>query len=163
MGIRAPPAPPATPQEAVQERILELLSFDTIDDRPENEEPYDYTARFIGRGLPNKAGVYLLPYIQSGHMLLLGSLLLSSIVSYPGFPLTEVPDAFRAILLQGLGITYLFNLGCAVYCGGIAEKKQEPVLFWRVKCFLLGGLALGELTEAVPMPQKPRTGRGAGQ
>jgi len=158
-----PPAAPPTPQEAVQERIMELLKFDTIDDRPMDEPEYDYTARIIGRGLPNKAGAYPLPYLQSGHMLLVGVLLLCSLISYPGFPLTTVPAEYRGLLLQGLGITYLFNAACAVYARGIAEAKQEPVAFWTVKVFLLGGLALGELSEAVPMPQKPRTGRGAGR
>ena len=160
----APSAPsaPATPQELLQERFFELLSFDTIDDRPVNEEPYDLTARLIGRGLPNKAGVYLLPYLQSGHMLLLGVLLLSSLVSYPGFPLTTVPSEYRGLLLQGLGINYVINAACAVYARGIAASKEEPVTFWMVKCFLFGGLALGELTEAVPMPTKPKNGRGAG-
>ena len=80
--------------ETAAERLMELLSFDTIDERPPNEDPYDATARLIGRGLPNKAGAYLLPYLQSGHMLLLGVLLLSSSISYPGFPLTEVRDSF---------------------------------------------------------------------
>jgi len=162
-GYRAPPTPPATPQEMVQERMMELFSFDSIDDRPKDEPEYDTTARLIGRGLPNKAGVYLLPYLQSGHMLLLGTLLLSSLVSYPGFPLTQVPDAYRTILLEGIGINYLMNAACAVYARGIAAEKEEPVNFWSAKVFLLGGLALGELSEAVPMPVKPRTGRGAGR
>ena len=94
-GFRAPPAAPATPQELVQERMFELFSFDSIDERPADEPKYDWTARFIGRGLPNKAGVYLLPYLQSGHMLLLGVLFLSSLISYPGFPLTEVRRTAR--------------------------------------------------------------------
>ena len=141
---------------------MELFTFDSIDERPPDEEPYDYTARFIGRGLPNKAGAYYLPYLQSGHMLLLGVLILSSLVSYPGFPLTEVPDAYRALLLQGIGLTFAVNLLTAVYSRGIAEEKQEPVAFWFVKCCIFGGLALGELKQAVPMPTKPRNGRGAG-
>ena len=218
---RMPPpgaVPPKSSTQVAQERILELLTFDTIDERPVNEEPYDWTARFIGRGLPNKAGVYPLPYLQSGHMLLLGVLLLSTIVTYPGFPLTEVsagprrrrhrrrhrrhhrawqpcaggsplmrtghvrftlrsahaaalsptanvqvPDNFRAIIAQGLGITFVINAVCAVYARGVAASKEEPVGFWTAKVFLLGGLALGELCQAVPMPQKPRTGRGAGR
>ena len=70
-----------------------MLSFDTIDDRPLDEPEYDFTARVIGRGLPSKAGAYILPYLQSGHMLLLGVLLLCTLVSYPGFPLTEARAA----------------------------------------------------------------------
>jgi len=142
---------------------MELLSFDTIDDRPLDEPEYDFTARVIGRGLPNNAGAYILPYLQSGHMLLLGVLLLCTLVSYPGFPLTEVPSEYRSLLLQGLGINFVLNLVAAVYARGVAERKQEPVGFWFGKVALFGGLALGELSEAVPEPTKPRTGAGAGR
>jgi len=148
------PAPEtvAVKLEAVQERLLELLTFDTIDERPVNEEPYDWTARVIGRGLPNNAGAYLLPYLQSGHLLLALTLLLSTCVSYPGFPLTEVPAEYRELLFQGLTLTYLINALAAVYARGIAERKQEPVDFWTVKTILFGGLALNELARAVPDP-----------
>jgi hypothetical protein len=54
--------------------------------------------------------------------------------------------------LQGLGITFLINAAAAVYSRGIAEAKEQPVVFWLIKVFLLGGLALGELKEAVPEP-----------
>ena len=33
-------------------------------------------------------------------MLIIAVLLLSAIVSYPGFPLTEVPDEYRALIWQ---------------------------------------------------------------
>jgi len=72
-----PPAAPTTPRE----REMELQAFDTIDLRPAGEQEYDLTAKIIGRGLPNKAGVYLLPYLQTGHMLLAGVLFLSALVS----------------------------------------------------------------------------------
>jgi len=161
--LRSPqPAAPARgePQNAA-ERLMELLAFDTIDERPRNEDPYDATARIIGRGLPNKAGAYTLPYLQTGHMLLLGVLLLSSSISYPGFPLTEVPDEYRDLLHKGLLITFAINAASAVYARGIAEKKQQPVNFWSAKVFLFGGLALGELTQAVPdaPPPQKRPGR----
>lgn len=152
-----------TPQEQVQERIMELMSFDTIDERPADEEPYSYTDRVLGRGLPNKTGAYFLPYVQSGHMLLLGVLLLASLISYPGFPLTELPEAYQSLVLQGIGLTFVINAGTAVYSRGLAEAKEEPVVFWFVKCLLFGGLALGELTNAVPTPMKPKNGRGAGR
>lgn len=75
----------------------------------------------------------------------------------------QVPEAYRSILLEGIGICYGFNAAAAVYARGIAAEKQEPVNFWSAKVFLLGGLALGELSEAVPAATKPRTGRGAGR
>jgi len=150
---------PAVPSAA--EKVMELLSFDSIDERPAGEEPYDATARLIGRGLPNKAGAYVLPYLQTGHMLLLGVLLLSSSVSYPGFPLTEVPDEYRDLLHQGLLITFAINALAAASARGIAARKQQPVLFWMAKVLLFGGLALGELAQAVPEAPPPpkRAGR----
>ena len=35
-------------------------------------------------GTASQGGAYLLPYLQSGHILLLGVLLLASTISYPG-------------------------------------------------------------------------------
>ena len=73
-------------EQTAQEKLFELLTFDTIDDRVErsDEAEYDTTARLLGRGVASQGGAYLLPYLQSGHMLLLGVLLLSSTISYPG-------------------------------------------------------------------------------
>jgi hypothetical protein len=209
-GTPQPAAPARGEPQNAAERLMELLAFDTIDERPRNEDPYDATARIIGRGLPNKAGAYTLPYLQTGHMLLLGVLLLSSSISYPGFPLTEesrtftqrmpapaswplvlgpalhssyklaqpilsrdvsaqawlplphqVPDEYRELLCRGLLLTFAINAASAIYARGIAEKKQQPVNFWCAKVFLFGGLALGELTQAVPdaPPPKKRPGR----
>lgn len=151
----APAAPTA------QDKIFELLTFDKIDDRVErsDEAPYDMTARLIGRGVASQGGAYLLPYFQSGHILLLLVLLLSSTISYPGFPLTQVPDEYRELLREGLLINYAVNAVCAVYSRGIAAAKQEPVNFWFGKILLLGGLALGELTQAVPDVPKAKTRR----
>jgi hypothetical protein len=81
---------------------------------------------------------------------------------YPGFPLTETPDEYRRLLFEGLGITYLVNTAVALYARGIAVAKEEPVGFWMAKCFLFGGLALGELAQAVPEPLPEKERRGAG-
>ena len=155
-----------TPQQLVQERVMELLTFDSIDERPADEEPYDYTARFIGRGLPNKAGVYLLPYLQSGHMLLLGVLLLCSIVSYPGFPLTELPEAYRNLLLQGIGITFVINIGC-VACAtpkptqATAEHAVRQTRHIHVCMCLLVTCAAAPCTAvASPLPRRSRSTSG---
>lgn len=124
-------------------------------------DPYDTVSRFAGRGRKNEQGVLFLPFLQSGHLILLTILLLASLIEYPGFPLTQVPDVYREQILKGIGLTYLVNLGCAFYSRGIAEKKQEPPGFWFGKVLLFGGLSLGELTLAVPTPEsaRPRLGR----
>ena len=100
----APPMPVSAPAaQTTQEKLFELLSFDKIDDRVEKSDqaPYDMTARLIGRGVASTGGAYLLPYLQSGHMLLLGVLLLCSIVSYPGArPATAKRAATQAALAE---------------------------------------------------------------
>ena len=55
----------------------------------------------------------------------------------------------------------MVNAVCAVFARGIATKKQQPINFWFAKVFLFGGLALGELTQAVPdaPPPQKRPGR----
>ena len=161
----APPPPPVAPvapvEKTAQEKLMELLAFDTIDDRVEksDEAPYDMDARLLGRGLASTSGAYLLPYFQTGHMLLLVVLLLCSNVSYPGFPLTTLPEEYQDLIKQGIIITYLINAAAAVYSRGIAAAKQEPVNFWTIKVFLFGGLALGELTQAVPDLPKTKARR----
>ena len=130
---------------------MELLTFDEIDARPAVERgDYSGISRILGQGLPNQAGFYVLPYLQTGHMLLLVTVLLATLISYPGFPLTEVPDEYRLLLFEGMVLTFLVNAATAFYSRGLAESKGQPVVFWFVKCFLLGGLALGELAQAVP-------------
>ena len=79
-------------------------------------------------------------------------LLVHGLLHAAGFPLTEVPDEYRVLIQEGFVINYAINAACAVYSRGVAERKQEPVSFWFVKVLLLGGLALGELTQAVPDP-----------
>ena len=113
-----PRRPSASPKTGA-ERTFELLSFDTIDERPAAEESYDLLDKILGKGVANKADAFYLPYLQ-----------------------------------QGLAVTFVVNTGCAWYSRGVAAKKRESVWFWMVKCFLLGGLALGELVNAVPDPAK---------
>lgn len=112
--------------------------------------------------------------LQTGHMLIILVLLLSGSISYPGFPLTQVPDEYRALIWQvcgftlaarlcfcdrigpppsqGLGITFFINAVAAVYSIGLAQRKEQPVVFWAIKVLVFGGLALGELKQAVPDP-----------
>mmetsp|Transcript_143433 Transcript_143433/g.267331 ORF Transcript_143433/g.267331 Transcript_143433/m.267331 type:complete len:303 (-) Transcript_143433:91-999(-) len=143
-----------SPAERVK-RQMELLTFGDIGvPTLDEQDPYDPISRFAGRGRETKQGILFLPYLQSGHLLLLGILLLCSLIDYPGFPLTQVPEVYREQILKGIGFTYLINLGCAFYSGGIARRKEEPVGFWFGKILLFGGISLGELTLAVPDAKK---------
>ena len=150
-----PKRPLASPKTGA-ERAFELLSFDTIDERPAEEESYDLLDKILGKGVANKADAFYLPYLQTGHVFMLLVLLLACSVTYPGFPLTQVPADYRELLQQGIVVTFAVNSGCAWYSRAVAAKKQESVWFWMTKCFLLGGLALGELVNAVPDPPNVR-------
>lgn len=80
-------------------------------------------------------------------MLLIISLL-AALVYAPGNPLTEFPPEIRSFLTNGLIVVYSINLVLAFAAAVQAKDKNLPALFWGVKCFLLGGLAYFELSQA---------------
>lgn len=112
---------------------------------------YDLASAIMGTGSPNKQGVYVLPYLQSGHMLLVLVVLLCTFVYYPGFPLTELDDSLRLLLKRGLALTYFVNAGLAVLAYKDANKRGQPAAFWALKTAFLGNIALSELRRNVPM------------
>lgn len=118
---------------------------------PEGE--YDLTSAIIGTGRPNRQGLYLLPYLQSGHVLLLLVVLLCTFVYYPGFPLTELEDSVRTSLKKGLALTYFFNSVLAVLAFTEAQKRRQPAAFWAFKTAFLGNLALNELKGNAPLQE----------
>lgn len=118
---------------------------------PEGE--YDLTSAIIGTGRPNQQGVYLLPYLQSGHILLLIIILLCTFIYYPGFPLTELDDSIRSALERGLIITFTFNAFLSLFSYSEAQKRDQPALFWTFKTAALGFLALQELKANAPLKE----------
>ena len=78
-----PRRPSASPKTGA-ERTFELLSFDTIDERPAAEESYDLLDKILGKGVANKADAFYLPYLQTGHVFMLLVLLLACSVTYLG-------------------------------------------------------------------------------
>lgn len=106
---------------------------------------YDLTSAIFGTGKPNKQGIYILPYLQSAHIVLLAIALLVSFIYYPGFPLTEASDDVRTTFKVTLVIVFLINAVLASLAGKSAVKRNQPPLFWTLKTFLLGELAYGEL------------------
>lgn len=113
-------------------------------------DEYDFTSALIGSGKPNKQGVYVLPYLQSGHLLLLGIISLAAFVYYPGFPLTEASDTVRENLRRGLILVSIFNSSLAVIAFRTAKERKQPAIFWAVKTMFLGNLALNEIRKNVP-------------
>lgn len=112
---------------------------------------YDLASAIIGTGRPNKQGIYLLPYLQSGHVLLLIVVLVCAFVYYPGFPLTELEENIREGLKKGLAATYVLNAALAVLAYRDAKKRGQPQLFWSLKTAFLGNLALRELRINAPL------------
>lgn len=115
---------------------------------------YDLASAIIGSGRPNEQGVYVLPYLQSGHILLLLVILVCTFVYYPGFPLTELEDPVREGLKRGLCVTFLVNGGLAVKAFAEAKRRGQPAVFWAGKAALLGYLALRELRVNAPVQKE---------
>lgn len=112
---------------------------------------YEFAAALIGTGRPNKQGVYVTPYLQTSHMILLGVILLGTFISYPGFPLTEGSPQVRAYCKIGLALTFLVNSLLAVYAYSEAGVRKQPRAFWCFKVFFLGNIALQELRSNAPI------------
>lgn len=127
------------------------------------EGDYEMTAAIIGTGRPNKDGVYVLPYLQSSHFILLLIILLGTFVYYPGFPLTEGDDSLRLILKKALAVVFTVNFALACYSYTEARKRKQPPLFWFLKVALFGNIALQELRTNAPLDsnvqQKSRSQR----
>lgn len=115
---------------------------------------YDFASALIGTGKPNKQGVYVLPYLQSGHILLLAVVLLVAFVYYPGFPLTEADDVTRDALKKGLALVALFNAGLSVFAYRAAKLRAQPPAFWAFKTAFLGNIAFNELRTNAPIAQQ---------
>lgn len=124
--------------------------IDEIEKEPDfvmktKKKEYDLTSAIFGRGQPNKQGVYVLPYLQSAHLVLTGVAALVAFVYYPGFPLTESSDEVRDVIKKAIGVTYAFNAFLGVLAYKAAGLRGQPRLFWALKTLALGELAFGEL------------------
>ena len=91
-------------------------------------------------------------YLQVGHGALALVLVLAAFVYEPNFPLTDSPIEYRSWLQQGLLVTYLINIGVAALAFLEAGKRDQPQLFWLVKSFFLGGVALNQLRTGTKIP-----------
>ena len=117
---------------------------------------YDILPAIFGSG--KLCGIPV-PYLQTGHGILLTISLLAALVYAPGNPLTEFPPEIRTFLKEGLVVTYSINIVLAVQAFFNARSKNLPALFWTVKTFLLGGIAYYEITQAKdPAKINERTG-----
>lgn len=125
-------------------RVMQLNPFADADDTMFLEE-YDIFPSIFGSG---KLVNIPIPYLQTGHGILLIITLLAAFIYAPGNPLTEFPIEIRNFLKQGLGVTYAINTVLAIISYQTAKSKNLPGIFWAVKSFLLGGIAFYEVTQA---------------
>lgn len=151
-------------EKTAQEKFFDILAWDGLIDPNSREdttgkrvvgekylEPYDWPDRVAGRGSRQEGQeLYPLTYFQSGHTVLLLTLLLVVNFYDKGFPLTSLPEEYRDLIRQGFYINYAINFACAIWAYFIAEGKKEPGAFWFAKVFIYGGLSLGELQNDVP-------------
>ncbi|KAJ1451049.1 hypothetical protein M885DRAFT_621144 [Pelagophyceae sp. CCMP2097] len=84
-------------------------------------------------------------YIQLGHTVLPGVLLLMANVHEPGLPLTDLPQAYRDFFIQGLEVTYAINVFAGAKAFFEAKDREQPQIFWAAKTLLLGGVSLNQL------------------
>lgn len=106
---------------------------------------YDIIPSIFGSG---KLLEIPIPYLQSGHGILLLISLLAALVYAPGNPLTEFPVEIRTFLTQGLIIVYSINFVLGILAFSQAKNKNLPAVFWFLKTFILGGIAYYEITQA---------------
>lgn len=125
-------------------RVLQLNPFADADESMFQEE-YDIIPSIFGSG--KLLGIPI-PYLQTGHGILLIISLLSGLIYAPGNPLTEFPKEIRNFLTTGLEVVYSINLVLAVQAFLNAKSKNLPAIFWAAKTFLLGGVAYYEITQA---------------
>ena len=122
------------------------------------EDEYDIFQAIFGTG---KLLSIPVPYLQTGHGILLLVALLAGTVYAPGNPLTEFPPEIRQFLRQGLLIIGGINGILAVLAFKIANEKNLPGVFWAVKCLLVGGVSFFEINQArdPTLPRDPFNGK----
>ena len=125
-------------------RVINLNPFADADESMFLEE-YDIIPAIFGSG---KLLNIPIPYLQTGHGILLIIILLSALIYAPGNPLTEFPIEIRNFFKTGLQLTYIINTVISIFASQKAKSKNLPSTFWTIKCFLLGGIAYYELSQA---------------
>ena len=125
-------------------RVLQLNPFADADETMFKDE-YDIIPSIFGSG--KLLGIPV-PYLQTGHGILLIISVLAAFIYAPGNPLTEFPPEIRSFLKESLGFIYTINFALGVRAFFIAKEKKLPGIFWAAKTFLLGGIAYYEITEA---------------
>mmetsp|Transcript_4902 Transcript_4902/g.21096 ORF Transcript_4902/g.21096 Transcript_4902/m.21096 type:complete len:150 (-) Transcript_4902:1508-1957(-) len=146
-------------KESLKEQIQ--VDPDFVISQKDATPDYDLAASFLGRGSKSEEFGYILPYLQTGHMVGLAVVLLTANIYYPGFPLTQLSEEVRDGLRKGLLLIYAFNAVLAVLTYFECQKRRQPWTFWVPKVLLLGGLAFNELRDNIPLAAEERESGGS--
>ena len=115
----------------------------------------DIFAITLGEGADTFFGIDS-AYLQIGHLALFLTLILAAFVYEPSFPLTAAPVEYRDFIKQGLAVTIIINAATAYLAFREAEKRGQPQLFWLLKSFFIGGIAVNQLRTGTKPPPKDR-------
>jgi len=129
---------------AAYTKIIESDPNADVDPNLIRQNDVDYFSIVLGEGADKFIGIES-AYLQIGHAALLPVLFIAAFVVEPAFPLTDAPEIYRSFIKQGLCCIYLINAGVAFVAFQEAKKVAQPPLFWLVKSFFLGGVALNQL------------------
>lgn len=127
-------------------RLLEQQPYADADDSFFEKEAYSTVSALLGEGSKPFLGIPTGP-LQVGHFIGSLGIILMAFVTYPGFPLTNLPTPLRDFLQGGLAVTYAINLGLSVLAAFRARERNQPTLLWVAKTFSVGGLAYDQLTQ----------------
>lgn len=134
-------------------RLLEQQPYADADDSFFEKEAYTTVSALLGEGSKPFLGIPTGP-LQVGHFIGSLGIILMAFVTYPGFPLTNLPTPLRDFLQSGLAVTYAINLVLAVLAAYKAGERNQPTLLWVAKTFSVGGLAYDQLTQ-LPTCEEP--------
>jgi len=127
-------------------RLLEQQPYADADDSLFEKEAYTTVSALLGEGSKPFLGIPTGP-LQVGHFIGSLGIILMAFVTYPGFPLTNLPTPLRDFLQAGLAVTYTINLVLAVVAAFKAGERDQSAFLWGAKTFSVGGLAYDQLTQ----------------
>lgn len=157
------------------EKLLEMDPLADEDDSYFEDEGIDFISALLGDVEPgvgddsdestNKSGKRVMKEtsflgigtgpLQVGHFIGALGVVLMAFVEYPGFPLTNLPDALRGALQGGLATIYLINTVLAVLAAISAPSRNQPSLLWGAKTFAVGAIAYDQLM-TIPTPEEAK-------
>jgi len=127
-------------------KLLEVEPNADSEQKYFQSEGYGTVSALLGEGAKSFLGIPPGP-LQIGHFIGLLGITLCAFVTYPGFPLTNLPTSIRDALQGGLGMVLLINTLLAVGSVFKAGERGQSQALWAIKTLGVGGLAFDQLTQ----------------